>query len=155
MRIGSLLKGVKLTSQGSAYFAQLEALEKNEVVVGFMGNKTYPEGQTVVEVATVNELGSSDIPARPFMRQMADHNADKIQLACGDMGKAIADGQSAQTAMEDLGDLLKGMVQDEITFGEFAPNAPATIARKGSSHPLIDTGLMRGSVESKVRRSTR
>lgn len=34
------------------------------------------------------------------------------------------------------------------TGNAFAPNAPATVARKGSSKPLVDTGALRASVLS-------
>lgn len=39
-----------------------------------------------------------------------------------------------------------GYVQDQITNGEFEPNAPMTVQRKGSDHPLIDTGQLRRGI---------
>ena len=39
-----------------------------------------------------------------------------------------------------------GYMQDNLTNGNWKPNAPLTIELKGSSHPLIDTGQMRQSI---------
>lgn len=38
------------------------------------------------------------------------------------------------------------MIQKEIVNGDFVPNSPETIKRKGSDKPLIDTGRMRQSI---------
>lgn len=49
-----------------------------------------------------------------------------------------------------LGVLAQGDIQMEITALSSPPNTPSTIARKGSSNPLIDTGAMRGAVTWKL-----
>ena len=41
-------------------------------------------------------------------------------------------------------------MKNTFTTGSFTPNKPATIKRKGSSRPLIDTGHLRQSITSKV-----
>jgi hypothetical protein len=41
-------------------------------------------------------------------------------------------------------------VKVKILDGDFEPNAPSTIAKKGSSHPLIDTGQEKNSVTWEV-----
>lgn len=51
-----------------------------------------------------------------------------------------------------LGLMAKGLVQDEIVNGDFAPNAESTIQKKGSEQPLIDTGTMRQSVNFVIKR---
>ncbi|MHC3376861.1 hypothetical protein [Ligilactobacillus equi] len=38
-------------------------------------------------------------------------------------------------------------IQRTIVSGGFAPNAPATVAKKGHGKPLIDSGSMYGSIE--------
>ena len=48
--------------------------------------------------------------------------------------------------MKSIGVFQKGLVQAEIVDGDFEPNAPSTIKKKGSDKPLIDTGKMRQSV---------
>ena len=50
---------------------------------------------------------------------------------------------------------VRGLVQETIKEGEFSPNAPSTIKKKGSDKPLIDTGHMRQSVMTVVDRKGR
>ena len=66
----------------------------------------------------------------------------------------ISEGKmSTKIALERWGTMGSSAVKDEITSPgtPFAPNAPFTIAKKKSSHPLIDTGAMRAAVTHKVR----
>ena len=52
--------------------------------------------------------------------------------------------------MMNIGMLVKGLMQEEIVRGNFVPNAEATIRQKGSDKPLIDSGLMRASVNYQI-----
>lgn len=146
--------GVNLTPEARAYFAQLQELADKKVCVGFqVGKDDYEDGIPLVEVAfcnefgTLNEDGSVHSPSRPFMRQSVENHVDEITQACGAAAKAVGSGQmSAQQALSSIGDMLVGVTQNEIRDGEFEPNAPSTIRKKGSSKPLIDSGHMRQSV---------
>ena len=81
------------------------------------------------------------------MWQSVENHVDEITQACGAAAKAVGSGQmSAQQALSSIGDMLVGVTQNEIRDGEFEPNAPSTIRKKGSSKPLIDSGHMRQSV---------
>jgi len=51
-----------------------------------------------------------------------------------------------------MGVVVKGIVQQEIVEGDFAPNAPSTVRSKGSGQPLIDTGHMRQSVNFVIKK---
>ncbi|WP_301860187.1 hypothetical protein [uncultured Megasphaera sp.] len=88
---------------------------------------------------------SIHIPSRPFMRQAADKNMGKWGDTAEKLVKMIAYGMSAQQGLELLGIQAKGDIQDIFTSGSFAANSPATIAKKGSSRPLIDSGSLRDS----------
>lgn len=147
----SLLNLPGMTSQGQAYMRQLEKLADREVAVGFLSGKRYPGGESVVEVAAKNEFGESGIPARPFLKQMADKRGPKVTEAAQEMAGRLADGASAEAELRKLGELAVDLVVEEINSGDFVPNAPSTVARKGRNSPLIDTGRMRDSVEFKVR----
>ena len=46
-----------------------------------------------------------------------------------------------------IGDFLKDRIQVSITTLRSPPNAPATVAAKGSSNPLEDTLTLRNSVD--------
>lgn len=141
------LKSSDLTPEGKKYFKELEKLLNMEVKVGFQsGQATYEDGTDLVEVAAYNELGTSDTPARPFMKQSWENHEDRIRKASTQANKVVNDGGSAETALKQLGVFARGVVQDEIRSGKFEPNAESTIRRKGSNKPLIDTGFMRQNV---------
>ncbi len=149
-----------MTPEGKKYFAELEKLSKLEVAVGFQegiehidrdGNK---DGATVAEIAAYNELGTSTSPARPFMKQSFENHEKELQASCDQVYKTLSNGGTTGDALAQLGVYLKGLVQDEIVNGGFEPNAAATIERKGSSTPLIDSGNMRQSVNYMVRDRT-
>lgn len=142
-----------LTPEGKKFLKQLRQLENLEVCVGFQaGENTYDDsGADVAEIAAFNELGSSDTPARPFMRQSFENHQSELQKACDEVNKTLASGGTAENALDKLGVFCKGLVQQEIVDGGFAPNAESTIAKKGSEQPLIDSGFMRQSVNFVVR----
>ena len=64
---------------------------------------------------------------------------------------ALAAGSSVEAALNRIGVVAKGIIQEEIRDGSFAPNAPSTIRQKGSAQPLIDTGQMRQSVNYAIK----
>ena len=145
-----------LTPEGKKFFRELKKLKKMEVVVGFQaGEATEENGADLVDIAAYNELGTSGTPARPFMKQSFENHEDVLKKACERVNNTVNSGGSAEQALNALGVELKGLVQSEIVEGSFVPNAPATIERKGSDKPLIDTGTMRQSVNYVVRQRTK
>lgn len=144
-----------LTPEGKRYFAELKKLEKLEVQVGYWrGEKTYNDGTDLVDIAAANELGTSTIPARPFMKQSFENHEDDLQEFCNMVNTKLSNGATAVESLIKLGVDCKGLVQDEFINGEFAPNAAATINKKGSEQPLIDTGYMMQNVDFKVVKRT-
>lgn len=141
-----------MTPEGKKFMRELEKLANLEVQVGFQsGDKTYEGGADVAAVAAYNEFGSSNTPARPFMKQSFENHEDGLKKACEKVNSVLASGGTAEMALNQLGVYCKGLVQSEIVDGGFEPNAPSTIAAKGSSQPLIDTGTMRGSVNYVIK----
>lgn len=144
-----------LTPEGKRYFAELAKLEKLEVQVGYWrGEKSYDDGADLVDVAAYNELGTSTSPARPFMKQSFENHKDNLQNACDEVNAEISRGGTALSTLENLGVFCKALVQQEIVDGDFEPNAPATVNKKKSEHPLIDTGYMRQNVDFKIKKRT-
>ena len=141
-----------LTPEGKRYFEALKKLSELEVQVGFLGDDAYEGGTSTAEVAAYNELGSSDTPARPFMKQSFENHEDELRAACERVNATIASGGSVEQALNALGVAVKGLIQTEIVDGDFAENAPSTIKKKGSDRPLIDTGTMRQSVNYVIKR---
>ena len=65
--------------------------------------------------------------------------------------QSIAGGMDESQALSRAGIMFKNAIQKEITNLKEPPNSPYTIAKKGSSNPLIDSGDMRKSVKWKLR----
>ena len=101
---------------------------------------------SLLDIAVLNELGTENIPSRPFLRNSVDSNADRINDFMDIRKKSILQGESAKSALIKIGAFQKGLIQEQIVEGSFVPNAEATIRKKKSATPLIDTGRMRQSV---------
>lgn len=150
---------IKLTAEGKKLVKELEELAKLEVAVGYQEGVSYPDGTSVVEVALYNELGTVhrtkegtiEIPSRPFMRDSLNGHRQEIEQFMQQQAKAIVNGKRAEEILKEIGVFQKGLIQREITHGHFEGNTDSTKARKGSDKPLIDTGLMRQSVNFVVR----
>ncbi len=130
-----------------------EELSTKAAYVGWLANTaSYDDGTSVAEIAAFNEYGTVNIPARPFMKTAVEKSKDEILRYYQMSTKNIADGKTdANKVLTGLGELGKSKVQESIRHGDWVPNAPATIKRKGSSKPLIDTGLMRDTVTYVIR----
>ena len=119
------------------------------VEVGFFATSRYPDGTPVTNVAAWNEFGTRRIPERPFMRR-ASVKAEKplVEVARRviDPEKMVVDRKVGGI----LGEVLKGEIQRSITQLRRPPLAVSTVAMKGSSNPLIDTGVMRAAVTYRV-----
>lgn len=143
---------IKLTPEGKKFKKQLEELTKLEVAVGYQDGVSYPDGTKVVDVALWNELGTVHIPSRPFIRDSLNNNKDKITQFMQKAAKGIGNGVSAEDVLKQIGEKQVGLIQREIVSGNFVPNLPETIKKKGSDKPLKDTGLMSQSVKYVVRK---
>jgi hypothetical protein len=107
------------------------------------------DGPTIAQYASWNELGAADgrIPSRPFIRGFADGKRELVAKTMERLGGLVTgDELDADTAIRRLGEFGQSGVKSYIRNGAFAPNAESTIAKKGSSKPLIDTGALRNSI---------
>lgn len=144
-------------------FAQL-GLRKTRITVGVHAadgrelHEASEFGETVLDVAIANEFGTDTIPQRSFIRAWFDENRKKNNDAIKRMLQSVIKGKrSRHDAFELLGQAFVGQIQRRIAQGVPPPNSPATIAWKGSSKPLINSGQLRTSVsyaiDGKVRPS--
>lgn len=152
----------------------VEGLKNNEVHIGLPGDKIHRETKKddkgkrkvvskketpseigVAEIGAIHEFGAPDrgIPERPWLRPGIRSGKDLyIRLNRVNIIKIIRKQMSVATALRQLGAMAAGMVQKYIRNNDtFKPLKPATIARKGSSKPLIDTGQMIQSVTYELR----
>ena len=142
----------KVTADGKKLQKILKELADKEVRIGFQqGKATEEDGTDICDIAAWNELGTVNMPSRPFLRMSVDDNSDKINSFMSAQKRSIINGESADRILKKIGIFQKDLIQEKITEGSFAPNAPSTIKAKGSSKPLIDTGRMRQSVNFEIK----
>jgi phage gpG-like protein len=141
----------------------LEALAGLELTIGVHGKdreRSKGDPLTNPELAAVHEFGADFeqggrrvvIPARSFLRATVDEKGDAIGQVIDRAVDDVAElRKRAATAMSDIGLEIQGMIQQRIADGIGPPLQPATIKRKKSSKPLIDTGQLRQSITFVVK----
>lgn len=143
----------RLTADGRRFQKMLQELDTLEVRVGFQHGKAAEEdGTDVCDVAAWNELGTVNMPSRPFLRKSVDENESKIHSFLKSKKGDLVRGVSAGQILKEIGIFQKDLIQEKITNGSFTPNAASTIRKKGSDKPLIDTGRMRQSVNYEIKK---
>jgi hypothetical protein len=126
---------------------------KPYVKVGVMGDSARAprEGNVdTIALAVIHEFGVPQrrIPARPFLRSTFDAKKSAWNSLLSRMALGVVRGKlTVEQALGLLGQRAAADVKLRITTGSnFVPNAPMTIARKGSSRPLVDTGRLVASI---------
>jgi hypothetical protein len=139
--------------------ANFRELAQLEVAVGILGDKPHQKGDdlTVLYIGSIHEFGAPSakppIPERSFVRAWVDENESKIRERQRDLAQRCAKAEiTPMQAMSQLGAFCVGGIQERISAGIAPQNAPATIAAKGSSTPLVDTGQLRAGITYKVRK---
>ena len=134
--------------------ATLKGFDGLEGKVGWFETAAYPDGTAVAYVPTIHEFGTASIPARPFMRPaVADNGSQWLEQLADGARASLTGGQSPDAVLELVALGAAGNVAEKIAAVASPPLKPATIARKGSSKPLVDTGQMIASVTGKVERT--
>lgn len=114
----------------------------------YVGVRSDGDGE-LARYAAVNEFGSADghVPERSYLRSTADENRGRYAGMLADVVEGLIDGKDPTRGLHRLGTYAKADVQRKIRALKTPPNAPSTIAKKGSRNPLIDTGRLRQSIE--------
>lgn len=93
------------------------------------------------------------IPARPFMTFAAEiWEKEFPKILKRYIPEVLSGRMTADGLFTVIGERARNAVQKAIREGKYAPLSPKTIAAKGSSVPLIDTGRMVDSVTFEIRR---
>lgn len=151
--------GVSVTrDQSAAILKAIAKLGKRDVLVGIPQSTSSRPGEPInnAEVAYINDNGSpaNNIPARAFLKPGIEQSKELIAktLSVGADAALRGNAQAAEDALAKAGTLASNSVKRYIGQAEnFAPNATSTIARKKSSHPLIDTSELRRAVAWVIR----
>ncbi len=152
---------VRLQDRDRGYNRLLQTVERlgkeaaRRVLVGIQGAEAaaphHGTELTTAEVGAIHEFGLGNCPERSFLRSTFDVNRDAYLDLLRRMGQQIVKGaMTPAQALELLGQKFVGDIQGRIAEGIDPPLAPSTIAAKGSSTPLIDTGQLRSSITYKV-----
>jgi HK97 gp10 family phage protein len=134
---------------------KIEELQKG-VKAGVPKGATTTEGESIPMYAYFNEVGTSRMPARPFLRQCVAENEDKWASTMRKMTYKVIQSGKVNGILVVTGELMKAHIKQTIQKGSFAPDAPSTVkakARKGKSEPdrpLFDTGQMKDSIDFEV-----
>ena len=99
-------------------------------------------GETVAEVGAKNHFGAGNIPARPWLDVGLQKAQPEIQRIVNRYGAELP----LEQVLHMIGAAGQQAVQQYIVDLRTPPNSAETIAIKGSSNPLIDSGKMRLSV---------
>ena len=114
--------------------------------VGFFEGSKYEGNKTVASVARYNEFGLG-VPARPFMRPAVHNNRAKlVEILRSKYKMALRNNTNTMEVLGSFGQMVEGLVKNQIINTNYPPNAPSTIKRKGINAPLRDTLLMLNSV---------
>jgi hypothetical protein len=138
---------------GEALEATLRAIadkagKAGTLKVGFLEGATYPNGTSVAAVAAFNEFGTSRTPARPFFRQMIAAKSPKWGESLGNLARA--NNYELGATLRQMGEGIRGQLQNSIREFNSVPLAEATVARKGFNKQLIDTAVMINAVDYEV-----
>jgi hypothetical protein len=129
-------------------------------------------GISAVELAAIHEFGSprAGVPQRSFIRRTFEQNREEVAKKIAELASQFVFSRtrstlrslafwkrqkprpSAARALGRLGAWGATLVKKTITTGAGVPppNAPATIERKGSRRPLVDTGRLLGAITWEV-----
>lgn len=142
-------------------FKRAREVEERRVKVGVLsdgrgGNQHAGSELTNAEIAAILEYGTEDghIPARPALRSTFDAQREKlVELGKKLIHRYVVEGKGTiEQALGILGSTLATEMKKTITVGPGVPppNAPSTIAAKGSSRPWVDTGAVVGAISYAV-----
>ena len=114
-----------------------------EAMAGYFEGKSYPDkgkakGLEVAKNAMIQEYGTPDgrIPPRPFMTNAAKNSDKWTKIAESELDK----GRTMDQVLRRVGAEMRDDIVRAIDANVPPPNAPATVAKKKSSHTLVDTG---------------
>ena len=124
------------------------------VSVGILQDGPVTKRFSMLDLATVHEFGSKDgrIPQRSFIRATCDKKQKEyLGLMAKLQNQYLERKLTLKQALAKLGSVVEKDIVTTIVRGIEPSLKPATIKRKKSSKPLIDTGRLKGAITHEVR----
>lgn len=160
------------TNRVPQVLAVMDELRNTHLEVGIFA----PEGSEEYMIAMVNEFGCDitvtdkmrkylaatglhlkatttqvKIPERSFIRAGYDANQDGLtKIVEGLLPRVIHMTMSTEQFYGIVGEYIVGKLHEYVQSLNSPPNHPYTIEKKGSDHPLINTGRMNQSITYRV-----
>lgn len=141
---------VKDIDNSQRILADLKELMETSASIGVIGK----DDSDLLLIANVHEFGApkAGIPERSYIRAGYDKNVDKyIKKAEGYLQEVLDGKIEARSLYTKLGQTMAQDIQKHIKGSIPPPLKPATVKRKGSSLPLVDTGRLLGSIGYEVK----
>lgn len=142
-------RNASLTVDDTRLQAMLTRLAKiPDARVGVLQSEqhVYPTGLSVVVNAAIHELGLG-VPRRSWLRDWVNPRRNEIRKRLSNAIQNIALREADPgREMGSIAAWAVGEIQQRIAGGIAPPNSFQTVAAKGSSKPLIDTGRLRTSI---------
>ena len=113
---------------------------------------TIEDGMDTAELAKILSYGAKGIPARPFL--VEGINSKKDELLEELKKQSAAQLKTGNGNWKQVGAMAYRAVFDFMTsdyYKSTAPNSAAWIKEKGSDHPLIDGGDLRGALTFNIK----
>ncbi len=141
------------TDRGLAKVLSLRDEPRRTIRLGWDEELGEEHGVSMVELATIHELGSSTIPARHPLLKASTATSPQTEraldrLAAGALGK----GAKLAEGMDKIAREAEQAAKEYLRGGPYLtpPLAPQTVEAKGQARPLIDTGSLIESLKAKV-----
>lgn len=140
------------------YAKNLERAKRAHVAVGLpkekVGGEIYGDGMTIIQVGAIHEFGAANNPQRSFLRTPFQLHADELNDFMAREFSKVFEGEPADKMLGRVGIKARNISVGAFTsqgYGTWPALKPSTIAAKGSSQTLIDTGTLRNSISYVVR----
>lgn len=116
-------------------------------VVGTAAAQQHNEDEvTVGEMAIIHEMGTSRIPARPFIGPAITENHREFTNVARKATQSVIHGGNVITALNSMGEWAAKKMRERVLSNIEPPLAEVTVREKGHDHALIDTDLMYDSI---------
>jgi len=134
--------------------ANMKDLDGAQIAVGIQGPEAgaiHPDGEIDnVSLGVIHEFGApgANIPERSFIRETFDVRVDHWVRTAAKIAEKVYSTTPDRPgrALGVLGEFAVADVRKQIARGIPPPLEAATVIRKGSSTPLIDMGILMGSI---------
>lgn len=140
-------------------------INKRHIKFGWIDGKSYPAssdnaGIPIAQVAAWQEFGRGGnantpaIPSRPYFRQAIDMAKQNYNKELKNIFLNVLYGTNTATSLEKLaGELVKDY-SESVLMQNYQRLAPMTVAIKGHSYQMDDTGVMINNFKSRVYRTS-